>query len=248
MAKNRQLPPLAELLADATWCRELARRVAGGSADDLTQDALLAALRRPPRGNVRAWFSAVIRNLARQDRRSHARRARREHAAARGEAVESASHGAQRRELRERLTRAVFELEEPYRSTVVWRFFADETAEAMAARENIPASTVRNRLRRALAQLRLRLEAEYDGDPRAVVAAPLLLSGASGSWWESWRKPLAAAALLIGVSCAAQAAPLPDPVAPAGAENAAPLGLEEKPEPTAPTRGEDARDEAWVQP
>ena len=66
----------------------LARRIAGPQrAEDLAQEARLARLKRPPTGDERAWFAAVLRNLARETRRREGRRAARERRAARPEAI-----------------------------------------------------------------------------------------------------------------------------------------------------------------
>ncbi|MFY9345183.1 MAG: sigma factor, partial [Planctomycetota bacterium] len=75
-----------ELLADLGWVRTLARALArdGHDADDLAQDACLAALQSPPPHdhNVRGWFQRVLANLVRQGERSRWRRHRREAALA----------------------------------------------------------------------------------------------------------------------------------------------------------------------
>ncbi len=215
MAKHRPHSPLEVLLQDERWCRTLARRLAGDAGDDLLQDAWLAAVRRAPTGNARAWFRAVLRHLLAQEYRRTGRRTRREKHAAQNDHVHSTAEDAERIELYRRLTCAVLELAEPYRSTVVRRFFDHESAQAIATRDNIPASTVRNRLRRALGQLRARLTDEYDGDPRALVALPLLWRQAAQDRWRAWRKPLLAATVLAAVSTATQAAVVDHPEPPA---------------------------------
>ena len=56
------------------------------------------------------------------------------------------------------LVTAVLSLSEPYRSTILWRYFGDLSSEEIAQRLATPASTVRNRLRRGLELLRSALE------------------------------------------------------------------------------------------
>ena len=63
-------------------------------------------------------------------------------------------------------------LEEPYRSTVALRFFEDLPPRKVAARMGVPVNTVRSRLRRALASMRLELDREFSD--RRTWALPLL--------------------------------------------------------------------------
>ncbi len=78
-----------DLHAHCQALRFLARALVGeGDADDLVQDAALAALREPeqPR-SLGAWLNGVLRFLAHKHRRGERRRTRREQAVARTEAV-----------------------------------------------------------------------------------------------------------------------------------------------------------------
>lgn len=63
-------PALDDLLRQQRWLRRLAASlvVDVATADDLTQQTLLAALERPPADTAapRAWLSTVVRNLARK--------------------------------------------------------------------------------------------------------------------------------------------------------------------------------------
>src|SRR5687768_3275402 len=62
------------LLEQTAWIRALARSLVADAhlAEDLAQDACVAALERPPAdaGNLRGWLAAVVRNLHRQVVRS----------------------------------------------------------------------------------------------------------------------------------------------------------------------------------
>lgn len=69
------------LFAEARWIRRLARGLVDDdpSADDLVQDAWVAALTHPPREagderSLRAWLATVVRNLAARSRRGPDRR------------------------------------------------------------------------------------------------------------------------------------------------------------------------------
>jgi RNA polymerase sigma-70 factor (ECF subfamily) len=111
--------------------------------------------------SLRRWIAAVMRNLARQSRRGEVRRADRELAAAR-----SAGHGhgeppadsLVRLEAHRAVVEAVMGLHEPYRKTVVLRYFDGLEPRVIAARERVPVRTVHTRLTRAHALLRARLE------------------------------------------------------------------------------------------
>src|SRR6185503_5300852 len=59
------------------------------------------------------------------------------------------------------LVSAVLELDEPYRSIVLLRYFEELPPREIAARTGIPLATVQSRLQRALARLRERLDGEH---------------------------------------------------------------------------------------
>lgn len=165
------------LLAQAGWVRELALRLASGAeADELEQATWLAALRARvrPATPLREWLGTVARNAALERRRAAGRRAQREARAARPEALPDTAELVERADLQRRLVGAVVALEEPYRSTVLLRYFEHLPPRAIAARLGVPVATVRTRLARALARLREDLEAEHGGRTQWLAAlAPL---------------------------------------------------------------------------
>jgi RNA polymerase sigma-70 factor (ECF subfamily) len=148
------------LLAHAEWVRRLAAAlVRADDADDVAQQAFAQALVSPPPSrNLRAWFAAIVRNVARRRRRDDATRARYEAFAP--AAIESGDPAlaVARAELHRRVVDAVLALAEPYRSTLVLRFFDDKPAEEIARSQALPLETVRTRVKRGLAQLRARLD------------------------------------------------------------------------------------------
>lgn len=166
-----------ELLAQAPWMRRLALALAGpGGADDLLQDAWLASL--PGTAGIerpRAWLRRVLSNAARLQRRGEARRRAREQAAARAEALPSAADLAAEAELQERAVRCLLELDEPYRETLLLRFFRDLEPSEIARAQGVPASTVRNRLHRGLEQVRQRMDMCHGGSRKAWLGALLAL-------------------------------------------------------------------------
>ncbi|HET6162700.1 MAG TPA: sigma-70 family RNA polymerase sigma factor, partial [Planctomycetota bacterium] len=147
------------LLAHAGWVRRLAAAlVRADDADDVAQQAFAQALVAPPPSrNLRGWFAAIVRNVARRRRRDAATRAR--HEAFAPAVIESGDPAlaVARAELHRRVVDAVLALAEPYRSTLVLRFFDEKTAEEIARAQSLPLETVRTRVKRGLAQLRVSL-------------------------------------------------------------------------------------------
>lgn len=173
------------LLNDLSWLRSLAWSLVRDKdqAEDLVQETLVVALESPPRhsGAWRAWLRQVARNLVYKSYRTRSRRERREQVAARPD-VESIDLDAslERAELHGRLVDFVLALEEPYRTTVVLRYFEELTPTQIAERLDIPAGTVRVRLKRAHDQLRQRLDRAHDGN-RSLWMVPLMeIAGRSG--------------------------------------------------------------------
>ena len=169
---------LERLLANAGWVRALGVELVGASeADDLVQDAWVVALERSGAArNPAGWLAGVVRKLAGRRRRGAERRVRRERAVARPEGQPAADELVVEAELQRALIRAVTELDEPYRSTVLLRFYRGWTPQEIARSAGVPGATVRTRLARALARLRERLDREHGG--RETWA--LVLTGPAG--------------------------------------------------------------------
>lgn len=164
------------LRAHEPFARRLARSLVRDSAaaEDAVQDAWLRAMHSPPRpeGNLRGWFLEVTRNVVRQALRRDSRRQRRERASIEDGSLPSPDEVIARERTRRELLEALFALEEPYRSTLIWTFLEDLSAAELARRLGIPASTVRNRVKRGLERLRQDLERANPGaDWRAPIVA-----------------------------------------------------------------------------
>lgn len=161
MAAARAPLEPGRLLQHAEAVRSLARALTGDAqrADDLVQDACLAAIRTPPRAGTphRAWFVRVVRNLAARTLRDEARRSQRERAAARPEHVSGAADVAAEIEAHRLLVEAVAALAEPYRSAIVLRYFDGLAPAEIAARRGVRGATARSWIHRGLAMLRARL-------------------------------------------------------------------------------------------
>jgi len=169
------------LLEHAAWVRDLARALVAdeNGADDVSQETLLAAMSTPARKirDLRSWLAGAVRNLVRQDRRLASRRAERETRAARTDRVPSPAELVEKADLQRYVVKLVLELNEPYRSTVLYRYFEGSSVRQIARRAGVPFETVRTRLRRALERIRIKLERHFEGDPRGWRSAilPLLL-------------------------------------------------------------------------
>jgi RNA polymerase sigma factor (sigma-70 family) len=176
-------PPVAleRLLEHRAWVRRVARSLVAdeNEADDLEQEVWREALERPPAAgrSLRGWLATALRHDLVDRRRSESGRRRREEERSRPEAVPPAADLVAEADAHRRVVVAVMDLAEPYRSTVLRRFFEDLPPAAIAAREGAPLETVRTRLRRGLALLRERFDRERPGGREAWRLALLPLCG-----------------------------------------------------------------------
>jgi RNA polymerase sigma-70 factor (ECF subfamily) len=200
-----------EILEHGPWLRALARALVRDSAaaDDLAQEAWLVAGRRGDldTDRLRPFLAAVVRRLASRWRRTERRRGDHEAHAALGEAPSSPFDLAAQLELQEHLLQELRALDEPYRATLVMRFYGGQSSAEIARRTNTPDATVRARLARGLLQLRTRLERRGQREGRDWRAALGPLVGAAS--WDAPRAAFAslaiAAALCVGAGVAATA-------------------------------------------
>ncbi len=191
------------LLEHGDFVRALARSLVRDAhrADDVAQETFRIALERPPQknGNLRAWLARVARNVVLLGHRREARRQQREERTARPEAVGATADIVARLDWESRLVHAVRELDEPYRATIVHRFFEQLAPAEIARRMKVPRKTVYTRLQRALEQLRARLDHDMSGDRRAWCAALLLLAKRPRRVWGGAGAVVAATAAAIAV-------------------------------------------------
>jgi RNA polymerase sigma-70 factor (ECF subfamily) len=178
-------PSLDEALAHEDFVRSMAKSVLGRDAEveDAVQETWLVAMRRGPRdrASLRSWLGSVARNAALTIRRATSRRAVREKIAARAEALPSAERIAEVEDARRRLIHAVLALDEPYRSTLLLRYYTGLSPTDIAAAQGVPQETVRTRLQRGLARLRERFAADHAGDRRSAALALLPLAFPDGA-------------------------------------------------------------------
>ncbi len=168
---------LDSLLVHRAWVRSVARAMVGDAncADDVEQDVWLAALERPPThaASPRGWLGTVTRNFARRLHRDAATRQRYESSVLARAPANPAADLVAEAELQQRIARAVLDLEEPFRATVLLRYFDGLPIREVAQELDVPVETVRSRLRRALDRLRGRLDGDSHGR-RSAWALPVL--------------------------------------------------------------------------
>lgn len=178
MTRNRHDPLDPSAAREhAQFARRLARQLVRDEAlaDDLAQDAWLSAMRQPPDDGRawRAWLRTVVRRAARFTHRSEMRRQRREQAIAerRGSSSASTLDVVAETERIRRLAAAVAELGERNRDVVFLRYYEGLPPRDIARRLGISVDATKARLKRSLAELRAKLDAEHDGDRSAWCVA-----------------------------------------------------------------------------
>lgn len=159
-----------EILQHRTWLYHLARSLVHNqaTAEDLVQETCETALRQREHTSqnipLAPWLAGVLRNIARMHHRGELRRKRREQTYGKDTSLRpSPEHLLERVQAEHTLAEAVLALAEPYRTTILLRFFEGMSAADIARRQGIPAGTVRWRQKHALAMLRRALR---DGDER----------------------------------------------------------------------------------
>lgn len=139
-------------------------------AEDVVQEAFVKAYRALPGFRPEAafcpWVLRIVANEARNQRRHHARQARlavRDGARRATAAVGTPEEAAIDAEDRRRLADAISRLRAADREVIALRWFAGLTEAEMAATLKCRPGTVKSRLARALARLRVELPAEDAG-------------------------------------------------------------------------------------
>lgn len=170
-------------------------------AEDVVQEAWLAALRAgppgPPGPGLGGWLTETVKRLARNRRREEARRRKREEQGARVETVPGPADLAARIEILRKLLDAVEALEEPYRSAVALRYLEDLPPREIARRMGVPVNTARTHVRRGLERLRARLDGER-GRGRQEFLAALAPCAGKMPWTLALGLPAKSLAVSIG--------------------------------------------------
>ena len=154
-----------DLLLHAGWLRRFAVALVKDldAAEDIVQETLVAAWQRPAANTGRPWLARVARNLAIDFWRSSDRRERRELAAAATDpgTVASPEELIGDAQIHRAVAEAVAALEEPFRQTLVLRFFHGASSADIARSLRIPGGTVRWRLKEGIDRVRRQLDARY---------------------------------------------------------------------------------------
>ncbi|MEM9799311.1 MAG: sigma-70 family RNA polymerase sigma factor [Planctomycetota bacterium] len=188
------------------WVRALALRLVGDheEADDLRQEVWLLAqrLQHPITGSPRQWLGGLLRNVVRERRRARSTRSLHEERAAIERAVSSEESPVVREvSIQQVVVDQVLRLQEPYRSTILARYYEDLGPEEIAKRDGIPVATVKTRLRRGLAMLRGDLREREAKGTNALAALALVVWPAEAQLVSAAAAPTLAlpAALFVGL-------------------------------------------------
>lgn len=188
------------LLAETRWLERMARSLCADphTAEDLAQEAQLAALRTPASSPGAPWFLGTLRKLAARTFRTQARRHQREQARALSDSAPPTVDVVARTEVHSNLLAHVRALPETYRVPLLLRFYDDLPPRAIAARLGIPVATVHTRLQRAVEHLRQRLDRDHPKGRAGWLAAlgwPSAPSHATGLRTALW-----AGAMVLGLT------------------------------------------------
>ena len=188
------------LLAQAGWIRALAGALVRDPelAEDLAQETLTVAIERRPAElrSLRGWLASVLANLVRQVRRTEGRRPARE-----SDGLDSPDRAVSEERSSERLAisrivvQAVTELDEPYRTTVMLRYFDELPPRRIARLQGVPIKTVNTRLTRAHQKLCEHMREKLGDDHRSWVFALLVLIESR----RTARPPIGALRAVVGV-------------------------------------------------
>lgn len=156
---------------DVAFLRRLATSLCRNesAAEDLVQDTLVQALRpqdSAPR-HRRAWLATVMRRLAMKGFRTEAHRRAREidhQAELSSRAARRADESIDRDHAAARLAAALEGLTEEHRELLALRFDEELSFADIGARVGLTPEAARSRVRRALDELRRRLDGAYDGE------------------------------------------------------------------------------------
>jgi RNA polymerase sigma factor (sigma-70 family) len=244
MATSHSGPPLESLLVHAEWLRALARCLAASrdEADDLVQQTWMAAAESPPdpRQPARPWLAEVMRNFRRMRLRASARRHAREQRAVSEPRPPAPGTDAllEQLELQRSIARLLSELEEPYRTTILLRFYQGHPASDIAAEQAVPAGTVRWRISEGLRRLRQRLDEAHGGRREAwsavLLSLPIAPAARVGRNIALLGAGTVALGLLGGLLCAARGEPTAA-VEAAGAPSPAALASQAPADPSGPS-------------
>ncbi|MHC4944189.1 MAG: RNA polymerase sigma factor [Planctomycetota bacterium] len=195
-----------ELLAHNDFIRALARKLVGDEhlAADISQQTCAAALEASPDTDrpLKPWLAQVARNFARQLFRKESRRREKEALAAGERYSRPTDEIVAQEAIRRKVVEAVLDLDDPFRTALLLRYYDDLPPREIAERLEIPVNTVRTHLQRGLVQLKKKLDAMHGGARDAWLTAlvPVALSGsmAASSGNTGWAATSASKTIVLG--------------------------------------------------
>ena len=168
-----ETPNIYALLDQTSWIHALARSLVTDPniAEDLVQDTWVDALQHNPDASrpLRGWLATVLRNNLVKLRIRDTNRAAREQHVSRTASAPSTLDVVEKAATHRDLVLAVLALDEPYRETILLRFFEQLSYGEIARRMGVTKATINSRITRGLERLRQRLETTYGGDRRAFL-------------------------------------------------------------------------------
>jgi len=223
--KGDSTATMETLLLQAGWLRRFALALVRDQdlAEDIVQETLVTAWQRPAKRAGRPWLATVARNLAINRWRGTARRQRRELQAIALDAgtVASPEELVGDAQIHRTVAEAVAALDEPFRQTLVLRFFDGVSSADIARRLQVSYATVRWRIKEGLDRVRAQLDARYGHIrqnwvtallpllPRSPSEAPPGGNGGASSQPRPWSRnflglrPITMATVVASVACMA---------------------------------------------
>ena len=173
---------LSELLHQQEWARALARGLVGaGDADDLVQEAWVSLLaqHRAGRRYHRGGLRQVLRSRAIDRHRRESKRREREQVPRPENPQLPPDERAAAFEQHRRLVAALHDLPEPYRGTLIARYFEEVSVRELARRDGVAEASVRSRIGRGLSMLREKLDDSFGEERLAGLLALAAFAGGS---------------------------------------------------------------------
>lgn len=181
-------------LAQATNLRALAWGLLGDehAADDVVQETWLTSAKRElspdgEGGNLGAWLKKVAANLSRNKRRATRSRQLHEQRAACLDEWAPTDETAAQRELVRHLIEAVSNLEDPYQSVIIMRYYQELAPRHIALEQGVPVGTIKSQLHRGLEKLRERLDEHTNGERGHWAGMLFEAVGGSGAAQVPWQ-------------------------------------------------------------
>lgn len=182
------------------------------AGEDVAQEAALRAMRSDRRpsdpSETRPWLRTIARRLALNERSARDARQARERSHGGAGTAPSSAEVAARAEVAERLHAAIRSLKPEHAAVLLDRYVGELAPREIARRDGVTAQAIKDRLLRAKAALRARLERDGIGGDGRWQAALAPLAGIAGPRSTPRPAPPPFLAALTGISVMTKAATL----------------------------------------